>query len=390
MVSGLPTVIDALGPLFPEAAALAKDRFPTLTLPKTYVDDTKLTDHHAIIPTPRDPRGLELSDKEQKIYRLIAARFLAIFLPPLVKAETTAFFTIGPHTFRAKGSVVKEPGWTAVQPFEPEGKASPGESDDSDEEKPQALPPLKKGQRCAKRAQSLETRVTNPPKPYTDASLLDAMKKAGGSINDEDLAAYMKHSGVGTPATRAAIIERLLKTRYIERRKKELLPTQKGIDLVAQVEEELRDPALTAQWEQRLKEIEEGKLRADAFEADIVSHLKALLPRVFDAAPIARALASGLGVCPLCGQGIVRETPKAYSCSRWKEGCTFTIWKKIAGKNITASQAQELLVRKKTRKLKGFTSKTGKKFDAALALDESFKVTFVFDAPATPRQEKRV
>jgi DNA topoisomerase-3 len=201
----------------------------------------------------------------------------------------------------------------------------------------------------------------------------------------------MKHSGLGTPATRAAIIERLLKTRYIERRKKELLPTQKGIDLVAQVEEELRDPALTAQWEQRLKEIEEGKLRADAFEADIVSHLKALLPRVFDAAPIPSAPASGLGVCPLCGKGIVRETPKAYGCSRWKEGCIFTIWKKIAGKSISASQAQELLVRKKTRKIKGFTSKkTGKKFDAALALDESFKVTFVFDAPTTSSREKRI
>jgi DNA topoisomerase-3 len=393
MVSGLPVVIDALAASFPEAAALAGKRFPSLTLPKTYVDDTKLTDHHAIIPTPRDPRALELSDKEQKIYRLIAARFLAIFLPPLVKAETTAFFTIGPHTFRAKGSVVKEPGWTAVHSAEPERKDAPGQSsaDGSEEENPQTLPPLEKGERCAKRSQSVETRITKPPKPYTDASLLDAMKKAGASIDDEDLAAYMKRSGLGTPATRAAIIERLLKTRYIERRKKELIPTQKGIDLVAQVEEELRDPALTAQWEQRLKDIEEGRLRAEAFEADIVSHLKALLPRVFGAAPIATAPATGLGACPLCGKGIVRETPKAYGCSRWKEGCTFTIWKKIAGKSISPSQAQELLVRKKTRKLKGFTSKkTGKKFDAALALDESFKVTFVFDAPATSSKEKLI
>lgn len=390
MVPGLSAVVDAVAPSFPEAAALAKQRFPTLTLSKSYVDDTKLTDHHAIIPTPRNPRGLELSEKEQKIYRLIAARFLAIFLPPLVKAETTAFFLIGSHPFRAKGSVVMEPGWTAVQPFEPEGKKSPGESDDSDEEKAQTLPPLEKGQRCPKRSQSLETRVTKPPKPYTDASLLDAMKKAGASIDDEDLAAYMKRSGLGTPATRAAIIERLLKTRYIERRRKELVPTQKGIDLVAQVQDELRDPALTAEWEQRLKDIEEGTLQADTFEADIVSHLKILLPRVFGAAPIARAPSSGIGACPLCGQGIVRETPKAFGCSRWKEGCTFTIWKTIAGKSISASQAQELLVRKKTRKLKGFTSKrTGKKFDAALALDETFKVTFVFDSPSTSSKEKR-
>ena len=392
IVPGLPAVIDAARHSFPEAAALAEARFPTLKLPKSYVDDTKLTDHHAIIPTTRHPRGLHLSDKEQKIYRLVVARFLAIFLPPLVKAETTALFAIGPHTFRAKGSVVKEPGWTIVHSAKLEGKkrsnATDDSADDSDAEKAQKLPPLVKGERCRKSSQSLETRVTKPPKPHTDASLLDAMKKAGASIDDEDLAATMKRCGLGTPATRAAIIERLLKTGYIERSKKELLPTAKGIDLIAQVEEELRDPALTAQWEQRLKDIEEGKLAAEVFEADIVNHLKSLLPKVFAAkvfaaaplAGLAGAQALGLGTCPLCQEGIVRETPKAYGCSRWREGCSFTIWKRIAGKTITLTQARQLLARKKTRKLKGFKSKkTGKTFDAALALDESSKVRFVFE-----------
>ncbi len=372
IVAGLPAVIDAARESFPKAAALAQTRFPTLKLPKSYVDDTKLTDHHAIIPTPRNPRGLHLSDKEQKIYRLVVARFLAIFLPPLVKGETTVLFAIGPHTFRATGSVVKEPGWTTVH------------SAKRDDEKAQKLPPLEKGESCKKRSQSLETRVTKPPKPHTDASLLDAMKKAGASIDDEDLAATMKRCGLGTPATRAAIIERLLKTGYIERSKKEILPTGKGIDLIAQVEEELRDPALTAQWEQRLKDIEDGKLAAETFEADIVRHLKALLPRVFAAAPLAGLAGAqqeaGLATCPLCKKGIVRETPKAYGCNRWREGCSFTIWKKIAGKTISLTQAEQLLARKKTRKLKGFKSKrTGKKFDAALVLDESSKVRFVFD-----------
>ena len=372
IVAGLPAVIDAARESFPKAAALAQTRFPTLKLPKSYVDDTKLTDHHAIIPTPRNPRGLHLSDKEQKIYRLVVARFLAIFLPPLVKGETTVLFAIGPHTFRATGSVVKEPGWTTVH------------SAKRDDEKAQKLPPLEKGESCKKRSQSLETRVTKPPKPHTDASLLDAMKKAGASIDDEDLAATMKRCGLGTPATRAAIIERLLKTGYIERSKKEILPTDKGIDLIAQVEEELRDPALTAKWEQRLKDIEDGKLAAKTFEADIVRHLKALLPRVFAAAPLAGLAGAqqeaGLGTCPLCQKGIVRETPKAYGCNRWREGCSFTIWKRIAGKTISSTQAKQLLARKKTRKLKGFKSKkTGKKFDAALALDESSKVRFVFD-----------
>ncbi len=372
IVAGLPAVIDASRHSFPDAAALAQARFPTLKLPKSYVDDTKLTDHHAIIPTPRSPQGLRLSDGEQKIYRLVVARFLAIFLPPLVKAETAALFAIGPHTFRATGSVLKDPGWTIVH------------SAKRDDEKAQKLPPLEKGQRCKKRSQSLETRVTKPPKPHTDASLLDAMKKAGSSIDDEDLAATMKRCGLGTPATRAAIIERLLKTGYIERSKKEILPTGKGIALIAQVEEELRDPALTAQWEQRLKDIEDGKLAAETFEADIVTHLKALLPRVFAAAPLAGLAGeqreAGLGTCPLCEKGIVRETPKAYGCNRWREGCSFTIWKRIAGKTISSTQAKQLLARKKTRTLKGFKSKrTGKKFDAALVLDESSKVRFVFE-----------
>jgi len=268
--------------------------------------------------------------------------------------------------------VVKDPGWTTVH------------SAKRDDEKTQKLPPLEKGERCKKRSQSLETRVTKPPKPHTDASLLDAMKKAGASIDDEDLAATMKRCGLGTPATRAAIIERLLKTGYIERSKKEILPTGKGIDLIAQVEEELRDPALTAQWEQRLKDIEDGKLAAETFEADIVRHMKALLPRVFAAAPLAGLAGAqqeaGLSTCPLCKKGIVRETPKAYGCNRWREGCSFTIWKKIAGKTISLTQARQLLARKKTMKLKGFKSKkTGKKFDAALTLDESSKVRFVFD-----------
>ena len=252
---------------------------------------------------------------------------------------------------------LKEPGWTRVHSAKPEGKKRSTATDDSDDEKAQKLPPLEKGERCKKSSQSLETRVTKPPKPHTDASLLDAMKKAGASIDDEDLAATMKRCGLGTPATRAAIIERLLKTGYIERSKKELLPTGKGIDLVAQVEEELRDPALTAQWEQRLKDIEEGKLAAEAFEADIVTHLKSLLPKVFAAAPLTGAQAVGFGTCPLCQEGSVRETPKAYGCSRWREGCSFTIWKRIAGKTITSTQACQLLARKKTRKLKGFKSK---------------------------------
>lgn len=373
MLPTLPGILDVLAAPYPEPAKAARAGLAERELSNAYVDDTKLTDHHAIIPTKKTAGGFQLSEKEQNVYDLVCRRFLGIFLPPLIKAETLALFSIGPHTFKATGSVVKDPGWTIVQPAD---AAPSGKKDD--EEKPQKLPVLAEGQSYSKRSESLETRQTKPPRPYNDASLLDAMKKAGANLDDEDLKAYMKHSGLGTSATRAAIIERLLKTGYIERQKKTLAPTAKGVALIGQVHGELRDPVLTATWEQRLKDIEDGKLSGSRFEQDIISFLTALLPKVSAAAPMTKTPPAGIGSCPLCKEGVIRETPKAFGCSRWKEGCKFTIWKKLAGKTLTTHQVQELLVRKKTRKLKGFTSKKGKKFDAALALDESFKVQFVF------------
>ena len=380
MLPTLPGILNGLASSYPEAAAAANKGLSARPLSKAYVDDTKLTDHHAIIPTNKTARGLALSQKEQNVYALVCRRFLAIFLPPLIKAETRALFSIGTHSFKATGSVIKDPGWTIVQSADTAWSSKKGDKDPSkmENEKPQKLPVLHEGQCYPKRSESLETRQTKPPRSYNDASLLDAMKKAGANLDDEDLKAYMKHSGLGTPATRAAIIERLLKTGYIERQKKTLTPTAKGIALVNQVHAELRDPVLTATWEQRLTDIEDRKLTGSRFEKDIVSYLEALLPKVSDSAPMAKAASSGIASCPLCKEGVVRETPKAFGCSRWKEGCKFVIWKRLAGKTLTAHQVRELLVRKKTRKLKGFTSKKGKKFDAALALDESFKVQFVF------------
>ena len=382
MLATLPGILDALASSYPETVAAAKKGLAGRPLSKAYVDDTKLTDHHALIPTNKTARGLVLSEKEQNVYGLVCRRFLAIFLPPWIKAETLALFSIGPHTFKATGSVVKDPGWTIVQPAdtgrEPSRASGRSSKKDGKDEKAQKLPVLKQGQSCPKRSQSLETRQTKPPRPYNDASLLDAMKKAGANLNDDDLKAYMKHSGLGTAATRAAIIERLLKTAYIERQKKTLAPTAKGIALVNQVHAELRDPVLTATWEQRLKDIGDGKLTGARFEEDIVSYLEALLPKVSDATPMAKAASSGISSCPACKEGVVRETPKAFGCSRWRQGCKFTIWKKLAGKTLTAHQVQQLLAGKKTRKLKGFRSKKGKKFDAALELDERFRVQFVF------------
>jgi DNA topoisomerase III len=216
-------------------------------LGKAYVDDTKLTDHHAIIPTHKEPPN-DLPEKQRNLYQLVVTRFLSIFLPPEIRDETTAILSIADHSFRARGVVIKDAGWTVVE-------ANNTEDDKKDKETredSQQLPQLAQGQRVPKRKAELKEGKTTAPKPYDDASLLTAMKNAGQEIDDEDLAAYMKQSGLGTPATRAAIIERLLSTAYIERKKKALLPTPKGTALIHQVHADLKNIALTASWEQRL------------------------------------------------------------------------------------------------------------------------------------------
>ncbi len=163
-----------------------------------------------------------------------------------------------------------------------------------------------------------------------------AMKNAGNELDDEDLAAYMKQSGLGTPATRAAIIERLIATGYIERKKKSLIPTTKGAALIRQVHVDLKNIALTATWEQRLSDMQDGKLPLATFENDIAGFVARILPTAInEAAPIQVTATAGLGSCPQCKQGIVRMGPKSASCNRWKEGCKFSIWIEQHGKKLS-------------------------------------------------------
>jgi DNA topoisomerase III len=286
---------------------------PSLT--KAYIDDNKLTDHHAIIPTHKAPPP-SLPDKQRNIYQLIATRFLSIFLPPEVRDETTALISIDEHSFRARGVVIKDPGWTVIDP--PPSKAASGdapakkekERDGGDET--QQLPALTKGQSIDKRKVELKERKTTAPKPYDDATLLAAMKSAGQDLDDEDLAAYMKQRGLGTPATRAAIIERLLQTGYIERNKKYLAPTDKGRALIEQVHSDLRDVKLTASWEQQLADILDGNMQLDSFETAIADFVRAVLPEVSSSSSSVPMVPreGDLGSCPKCKLGVVRPTPK--------------------------------------------------------------------------------
>jgi DNA topoisomerase III len=210
------------------------------------------------------------------------------------------------------------------------------------------------------------------------------METAGKFVEDEELRQAMKESGLGTPATRAAIIERLIKVGYVEREKKILVPTPKGRALISLLQSsQLSSPELTARWEERLAKMEQGAERRPAFMADIKSFTTSLVEevrgmageKVASPAPLRR---EPLGTCPKCGAPVV-ETKKAYGCSAWKtSGCDFAIWKTVSGKRLSESQAKQLLTRGRTSQLKGFRSKAGKPYSAALKLDGDHKVRLDF------------
>lgn len=310
-------------------------------LNKSYVDDAKLTDHHAIIPT-HNIATENLSEKQRNIYQLVAIRFLSIFLPPEVRDETTVITTIEEHSFRAKGFVIKDPGWTVLEPPKAKDKEKSKGKKEKEDDDAQQLPPLQKGQVVPKNKQELKKGKTTPPKPYDDGTLLTAMKNAGQDIDDEDLAAYMKQKGLGTPATRAAIIERLLKSGYIERNKKALAPTEKGKSLIQHVHGDLKDVRLTASWEQGLADMQDGKLALPKFEGDIADFVTRLLPSVISSATAVASSTNGaLGICPQCKYGVVRFTPKGAGCSRWREGCKFSIWRERFGKKLSDDEMKE-------------------------------------------------
>jgi DNA topoisomerase III len=344
-------------------------------LTKNYMDDNKLTDHHAIIPTPKAPPA-SLPERERNVYSLVALRFLSVFLPAEVRDETTALISIEAHTFRARGVVIKEPGWTIVEPKASEANKEKKSKEKDNAEETQALPPLNKGQQLTKRKAELKERKTSPPKPYDDATLLAAMKNAGQDIDDEDLFSYIKQRGLGTPATRAAIIERLLQTGYIERNKKALVPTEKGMSLVEQVHGDLKDVKLTAAWEQGLSDMQDGKILLSKFEGDIAEFVRTLLPIIQQESASRRVPREGdIGACPKCEIGSVRFTPKGAGCTRWRDGCTFSIWREQYGKELKDSHIKELIESRRTKLIKGFKKKDGKgKYDAQLMLNDEFKV----------------
>jgi DNA topoisomerase-3 len=372
MVGGLEKRVEAAGAL-PKLALFAEKLLGQQKLPisKRIVDDSKVTDHHAIVPTGKKLSG-ELPPDEAKVYDLVARRFLAVFFPAARFENTTVVTEVRGETFLSKGRVVLEAGWRALYPDGVGGKK---------EKEPPVLPPIEVGQEWRVAKVGVKEGETKPPPRYSESALLGAMETAGKFVEDEELRQAMKESGLGTPATRAAIIERLIKVGYVEREKKALVPTSKGRALISLLRESsLSSPELTGQWERRLAEMERGAERRPDFMADIGSFTTSLVEgvRAMEGEKLAFRSREPLGACPKCGSPVV-ETQKAYGCSAWKtSGCDFAIWKQVSGKRLSEGLAKQLLARGRTGQLKGFRSKAGKPYSAALKLDGDHKVRLEF------------
>ena len=343
------------------------------------VNDKKVEDHHAIIPTRSEHDLGRMGQDELKIYDLVAKRFLAIFHPDAKFERTRVETTVEENIFRTSGRRLVEPGWRAVY-----GDQAEGERRDEDSGGDQLLPKLEQGEQVETRSVEFLRKETQPPRRFSDASLLGAMETAGKEIEDAELREAMKDSGIGTPATRAGIIELLIGREYIEREGRSLVATEKGIQVIRLLNgHQLTSAELTGNWEKRLGEIEHRKDTHDAFIADIAKFTKETVAELdqLKGVQIERAK---LGPCPICGREI-GENRKGYSCwSREDPGCGFVIWKRKAGKSLPVSVAKELIeslrqsreagedpgVGRTAKPVTGFRSRAGRTFRAKLRLEQ--------------------
>ena len=306
----VPATLNGIKDYFPQVTPLlplkADGGKGATSLPKSkkVFDNSKVTDHHAIIPTGQRPENL--TEQERKVFNMVALRFIAAFYPPCQVANTTVLACAGEISFKVTGREVLEQGWREVFAKE--------KTDDEVEEQ-KTLPAFRKGESGPHQPQ-LQEKTTTPPKYYTEATLLRAMETAGKTVDDEELRDAMKENGIGRPSTRAAIIEKLFQRKYIIRDKKNIKATEVGINLIQTIISPLLKSAeLTGRWEQKLRAIERGDYTAQQF----LEELKQMTTEVVHEV---KADKSGMR-CPVCGKGIIIRGKTRYGCSRWREGCTY-------------------------------------------------------------------
>jgi DNA topoisomerase III len=397
LVPQLKIVASSLQPIpeYAQAAAFVV-RLDQLPLGRV-VNDAKVDDHHAIIPTEIEHDLTRFTPDERRVFDLIARRFLAVFHPPARHERTTIVTEVESERFRTRGKVTLEAGWRAVYGLDLESAARQQEEDAEAEGE---LPPVRQGQPVVCVSAESEAKETKPPPRYNEATLLSAMETAGKLIDDEELREAMKESGLGTPATRAETIETLIRREYVERVGKDLLATPKGLQVITMLEaHKLTSPELTGDWEKKLAEIEHGRGDRARFMSEIEDFTRETVEKIaqLDKEQL-RPERAELGLCPRCGAQtgeIIRENSRAYGCTSWKSreepGCGFVIWKRVAGRTLTPEVARQLIEEGRTRDvLSGFRSRNGKPFRARLVLSPEGKTEFEFPAPRAQSAEAAV
>ncbi|WP_313311302.1 DNA topoisomerase III [Pulveribacter sp.] len=352
---------------------------------KRIFDNSKVSDHFAIIPTTQAPSGL--SEAEQKLYDLVVRRFLAVFFPSAEYLVTTRISRVAEHAFRTDGKVLVRPGWLAIY-----GKEAASETEGGkDGEKGQPLVAVRPGERPLTESAEAKGLKTKPPARYSEATLLGAMESAGKQVEDEELRSAMQEKGLGTPATRAAIIEGLLSEKYMLREGRELIPTAKAFQLMTLLRglgvHELSRAELTGEWEYKLAQMERGELPRDTFMQQIQAMTEKIVRKAkeYDRDSIPGDYATLASPCPNCG-GVVKENYRRYACTGPGgngEGCGFSFTKSPAGRTFETAEAEELLRERRIGPLEGFRSKAGWPFTAEVAIvrDEeagNYKLEFDF------------
>jgi DNA topoisomerase-3 len=345
-----------------------------LPISKRIIDNSKVSDHHAIIPTDGRINVSALSVEEKNIFNLVALRFMAVFYQPYVYEVTRVVVKAENETFLSKGTHVLDLGWTVLIVKSKEKK------ENSDEE--YKIPNVSVGDEVEIIKAEAVKNYTKPPKPYTEATLLTAMENAGKFVEDENLKEQMKESGLGTPATRAAIIERLIDVGYVQRKGKALLPTEKGISLINIVPSELKSPETTGKWEKGLSSISKGKMTDERFMGSIRRFVCYIID---ESAKVnseikfekeertKKGRAKSLGKCPLCGKGEIYENTKAYYCTAWKDGCKFSVWKDCldrCGNSMDRTKMKKLLKTGSIENVDIILPQTGEKGKATLFLNK--------------------
>ncbi len=360
---------------------------------KRIFDNSKVSDHFAIIPTLQAAHGL--SEAEQKIYDLVVRRFMAVFFPSAEYLITTRITTVAStlgtgassHAFKTEGKVLVKPGWLAIY-----GKEAADEvADAKDGDKGQSLVPVQPGEKVQTDSVEPKGLKTRPPARYSEATLLGAMEGAGKTVEDDELREAMQEKGLGTPATRSSIIEGLIAEKYMLREGRELIPTAKAFQLMTLLRglgvEELSKAELTGEWEYKLAQMEHGKLKRETFMAEIAAMTERMvrLAKEYDRDTIPGDYATLSSPCPNCG-GIVKENYRRYTCtgkSGTEDGCGFSFGKTPAGRTFEVAEVEQFLRDRHIGPLDGFRSKAGWPFTAEMVIkfDEetkNYKLEFDF------------